>query len=249
MNMRQLENKVALVTGGASGIGKAIVELFLREGAKVVFSDVNQDLGDRLKEQLGSDAVVFVKADASSAEDNKRIVDVAVEKFGALHIAVNNAGIGGDSATVGNYPLESWQKVIDVNLNGVFYAMKYQLPEIEKVGGSIVNMASILGSVGFAQSSAYVAAKHGVVGLTKTAAWEYGQKGVRINAIGPGFIATPLLDQHLDQDTLNYLASQHAFNRLGKSEEVAELTLFLASDKSSFVTGSYYPVDGGYLAR
>lgn len=247
--MKQLENKVALVTGGASGIGKAIVELFVKEGAKVVFSDVNEDLGKQVERQFDAGQTVFVTADAASVEDNKKLVDIAVEKFGALHIAVNNAGIGGPSATVGDYEIDGWNTVININLNGVFYGMKYQLPEIEKVGGSIINMASILGSVGFAQSAAYVAAKHGVVGLTKTAAWEYGQRGVRINAVGPGFISTPMVDKAMDADTLTYLKSQHAFNRLGKSEEVAELTLFLASDKSSFVTGSYYPVDGGYLAK
>ena len=246
--MKQLENKVAIVTGGASGIGKAIVELFVKEGAKVVIADLNEDLGTKLANSLG-EATVFVKADSSSSEDNKKLVDIAVEKFGALHIAVNNAGIGGDAATVGDYKIESWKKVIDINLNGVFYGMHYQLPEIEKVGGSIINMASILGQAGLANSSAYVAAKHGVVGLTKSAGWEYGTRGVRINAIGPGFISTPLVDDNLDKETLTFLETQHAMQRLGKSEEVAELALWLASDKSSFVTGSYYPVDGGYLAK
>ena len=246
--MKQLENKVAIVTGGASGIGKAIVELFVTEGAKVVIADLNEDFGNKLADSLG-EAAVFIKADSSLPEDNKKLVDSAVEKFGALHIAVNNAGIGGDAAIVGDYKLESWKKVIDINLNGVFYGMHYQLPEIEKVGGSIINMASILGQVGFAQSSAYVAAKHGVVGLTKSAGWEYGTRGVRINAIGPGFISTPLVDNALDKDTLHFLESQHAMQRLGTAEDVAELTLWLASDKASFVTGSYYPVDGGYLAK
>ncbi len=247
--MKQLENKVAIVTGGASGIGKAIVELFVKEGAKVVIADLNEQLGNELLNSVGEGNVVFVKADASSAEDNKKIVEVAIENFGALHIAVNNAGIGGEAAIVGDLSIEGWKKVIDINLNGVFYGMHYQLPEMEKVGGSIINMASILGSVGFAHSSAYVAAKHGVVGLTKTAGWEYATKGVRINAIGPGFISTPLLDNALDADTLKFLETQHAFQRLGKPEEVAELALWLASDKSSFVTASYYPVDGGYLAK
>ncbi|QBQ40515.1 SDR family NAD(P)-dependent oxidoreductase [Sphingobacterium psychroaquaticum] len=247
--MKQLENKVAIVTGGVSGIGRAIVELFVQEGAKVVVADLNDTLGRELMNNFGEGNVVFVKADASSAEDNKKIVEAAIENFGALHIAVNNAGIGGASATVGDYPIESWNKVIDINLNGVFYGMHYQIPEIEKVGGSIVNMASILGAVGFANSSAYVAAKHGVVGLTKSAAWEYGTRGVRINAIGPGFIATPLIDGALDESTQQYLASQHAMQRLGQPHEVAELALWLASDKSSFSTGAYYPVDGGYLAK
>ncbi|MGN5955010.1 SDR family NAD(P)-dependent oxidoreductase [Sphingobacterium lactis] len=247
--MKQLDNKVAIVTGGASGIGKAIVELFVKEGAKVVISDVNDKLGNELINSLGDADVIFIKADSSSAADNQKIVEAAIENFGALHIAVNNAGIGGDAAPVGELSIESWNKVININLNGVFYGMHYQLPEIAKVGGSIINMASILGSVGFANSSAYVAAKHGVVGLTKTAGWEYATKGVRVNAIGPGFISTPLVEKAMNEESLKFLESQHAFQRLGKPSEVAELALWLASDKSSFVTASYYPVDGGYLAK
>lgn len=247
--MKQLNDKVAIVTGGVSGIGKAIVELFVKEGAKVVIADLNEKLGEELINNLGEGNVIFIKADASSAEDNKKIVEAAIENFGALHIAVNNAGIGGESNNVGDLSIEGWKKVIDINLNGVFYGMHYQLPEIEKVGGSIINMASILGAVGFAKSLAYVAAKHGVVGLTQAAGWEYATKGVRINAIGPGFIATPLVEANLDADSLKYLETQHAFQRLGKPEEVAELALWLASDKASFVTASYYPVDGGYLAK
>ena len=247
--MKQLENKVAIVTGGASGIGKAIVELFVKEGAKVVVSDLNDKLGNELINNLGEGNVIFIKADSASPEDNKKIVEAAIENFGALHIAVNNAGIGGDAAAVADLSIEGWKKVIDINLNGVFYGMHYQIPEIEKVGGSIINMASILGSVGFANSSAYVAAKHGVVGLTKAAGWEYATKGVRINAIGPGFISTPLVDNAMDEASLKFLETQHAFQRLGKPEEVTELTLWLASEKSSFVTASYYPVDGGYLAK
>ncbi len=247
--MSVLENKVAIVTGGASGIGKAIVEIFLQEGAKVVVADIDVELGRAVLEDNPVGNVVFIKADASSPEDNKKIVGAAIENFGALHIAVNNAGVGGPSDTVADYPIESWNKVIDINLNGVFYGMHFQLPEIEKVGGTIINMASILGQVGFANSSAYVAAKHGVVGLTKSAAWEYGERNVRVNAIGPGFITTPLIDNELDEQAQEQLAGQHALQRLGTPQEVAELALWLASDKSSFATGGYYPIDGGYLAK
>ncbi|HUH25844.1 MAG TPA: SDR family oxidoreductase, partial [Flavobacterium sp.] len=221
---------------------------FVKEGAKVVFTDLNEDLGKNVQDELGAQTY-FVKSDASSAEDNKKAVEETIAKFGALHIAVNNAGIGGEPNAVGDLSIDGWKKVIDVNLNGVFYGMHFQLPEIEKVGGSIINIASILGQVGFANSSAYVAAKHGVVGLTKSAAWEYGTRKVRINAVGPGFIATPLVDNALDADTLKYLETQHALQRLGTSEEVASLVLWLASDQSSFATGGYYPIDGGYLAR
>ncbi|MBW7871254.1 MAG: SDR family oxidoreductase [Flavobacteriia bacterium] len=246
--MKSLENKVAIITGGASGIGKACAELFVKEGAKVCITDLNEELGNKTAAELGENAM-FLKADSSLPEDNQMIVQKTVEKFGALHIAVNNAGIGGEANKVADLSLEGWKKVIDINLNGVFYGMHYQIPEIKKNGGSIVNMASILGSVGFANSSAYVAAKHGVVGLTKTAAWEYGTDNVRINAVGPGFIKTPLVDSALDTDTLKFLESQHAFQRLGEPIEVAELVLWLASDKSSFATGTYYPIDGGYLAK
>ena len=246
--MKSLENKVALITGGASGIGKSCAELFIREGAKVCITDLNEEAGNKLATELGEHAM-FVKADASSIDDNKMIVEKTVEKFGALHIAVNNAGIGGESNKLADMSISGWQKVIDINLNGVFYGMHFQIPEIKKVGGSIINMASILGSVGFANSAAYVAAKHGVVGMTKSAAWEYATEGVRINSVGPAFIKTPLVDNAIDSETQAYLNSQHAFQRMGRPEEVAELVLWLASDKSSFATGTYYPIDGGYLAK
>lgn len=246
--MKQLENKVALVTGGASGIGKAVVELFVREGAKVVIADLNETAGAILAKDLGANTI-FVKANAASPEDNERLVDKALEVFGKLDIAVNNAGIGGESAPTGEYGIEAWHQVIDVNLNGVFYGMRYQIPAMLANGsGSIINIASILGQVGFANASAYTAAKHGVVGLTKSAAWEYGTQGIRINAVGPGFIETPLID-HMDTATKQFLESQHAMQRLGTSEEVAELILWLASKKASFATGGYYPIEGGYLAK
>lgn len=246
--MKKLNGKVAIVTGGASGIGKAIVASFIEAGAKVICSDLNETLGQQVAKEFG-DNCIFVKADVSNPADNEMLVKVAVEQFGALHIAVNNAGIGGEANIVGDLSIEGWKKVIDVNLNGVFYGMHYQLPEIEKVGGSIINMASILGYVGFAHSSAYSAAKHGVLGLTKSAAWEYGTRNVRINAIGPGFISTPLVDDNLTPEVLNYLSTQHALQRFGTPEEVATLALWLASDDSSFATGAYYPIDGGYLAK
>lgn len=246
--MKTLDGKVALITGGASGIGKACAELFIKEGARVVITDLNEDLGQKLATELGENAL-FVKANAASAEDNKMIVEKAVEKFGSLHIAVNNAGVGGESNKAADLSIEGWDKVIDINLNGVFYGMHYQIPEIKKVGGSIINMASILGAVGFANSSAYTAAKHGVVGLTKAAAWEYATENVRINAVGPGFIQTPMIENDLEPEVLEYLKTQHAFQRLGDPMEVAELALWLASDKSSFATGTYYPIDGGYLAK
>ncbi|MCX8106609.1 MAG: glucose 1-dehydrogenase [Ignavibacterium album] len=249
--MKTLENKIAIVTGGGSGIGEAISFLFALEGAKVVISDIDEENGNRVVSDIKSKngEAFFVKADTSNPDDNKRLVEETVKKYGGLHIAVNNAGIGGPSAPVGDYPIDGWNKVIAINLSGVFYGMRYQIPAMLKSGeGSIINVASILGSVGFANSSAYVAAKHGVVGLTKNAAIEYAQKNIRVNSIGPGFIRTPLVEKSLDEETLKFLETKHPIGRLGESNEVAELALWLASSKSSFVTGSYYTIDGGYTA-
>lgn len=250
--MKLLENKVAIITGASSGIGKAAALLFAKEGAKVVVSDIQEELGKSVVDEIkasGGDAIFFY-ADISKPNDNEALVKAAVEQFGKLDIAVNNAGIGGPLAMTADYPLDGWQKVIDINLSGVFYGMHFQIPAMEKNGeGVIVNIASILGMAGTRLSPAYVAAKHGVVGLTKATALEYAPKNIRVNSVGPGYILTPLLTNALDDETMKQLEGLHPIGRLGTSEEVAELILWLASPKSSFVTGSYYPVDGGYLAQ
>lgn len=247
-----LENKTAIVTGSGSGIGRAIALLYAAEGAKVVVSDIDgQAGGDTVAaiKKAGGEAI-FVKSDTSRPDESEKLVDDAVKAFGGLHIAVNNAGIGGPLAEVGQYPVDGWDKVIAINLSGVFYGMRFQIPALlASGGGSIVNIASILAKVGTRNSAAYVAAKHGVVGLTETAALEYANQGVRINAIGPGYIVTPLLTRSLSEDAMAALKELHPMGRLGTAEEVAELALWLNSDKASFVTGSYYNVDGGYLAQ
>jgi NAD(P)-dependent dehydrogenase (short-subunit alcohol dehydrogenase family) len=251
--MALFDGKVALVTGGSSGIGQAACYLYAREGAKVVVSDIDEQRGDetvRAIEDKGAEAM-FVRADVSKPEDCQAMVGAALEKYGRLDIAFNNAGIGGEANLTADYSIEGWQKVVAINLSSVFYCMKYEIPAIlQNGGGAIVNMASILGRVAFQNSPAYVAAKHGVVGLTKTAAVEYAKQGLRINAVGPGFISTPLISGlEEDRKTRELLISLHPVGRLGEPEEVAELVLWLSCEKASFVTGAYYAIDGGYLAQ
>ena len=243
--------KVGLVTGGGSGIGAAICRMLAEGGAKVLVSDIDtkraEAVVDSIKKAGGT--AEATKTDVGVAAEIEAMVDHATRAFGGLHLAVNNAGIGGPSAPTADYPIDGWQNVLNVNLNSVFYGMRAEIPAILKSGGgAIVNMSSILGTLAFAQSSAYVAAKHAMVGLTKTAAVEYATQGIRINAVGPGFIDTPLLSKNLDKDTLKYLTGLHPIGRLGTSEEVAALTCFLLSNEAGFITGSYHLVDGGYSA-
>jgi NAD(P)-dependent dehydrogenase (short-subunit alcohol dehydrogenase family) len=251
--MYDLKEKVALVTGGASGIGQAAAKLYALHGAKVVVSDLDEINGEETVKQIrqkGGEAV-FLKTDVSDPAACEALIAATVKTFGRVDIAFNNAGISGESNPIGDMSIDGWKKIIAVNLDSVFYCMKYEIQQMQKQGkGAIVNMSSILGQVGFANSAGYVAAKHGVVGLTQNAALEYSAKGIRVNAVGPGFIDTPLLTHAgIDGATRQYLASQHAIGRLGTSEEVAELVIWLSSDKAGFVTGSYYAVDGGYLAH
>lgn len=249
--MKLLEDKIAIITGAGSGIGKATAELFAREGAKVVVSDISEKNGTAAVDEIikNGGQAFYIKADSSKPGENEALVKQTIQKYGGLDIAVNNAGIGGELANTGEYPIDGWQKVIDINLSGVFYGLRYQIPAMLNKGGSIVNIASILGAAGTKSSPAYVAAKHGVVGLTKAAALEYAAKGIRINSVGPGYIKTPLVTNTLDKAAMDGLVGLHPIGRLGESEEIAELILWLASPKASFVTGAYYPADGGYLAQ
>lgn len=251
MSTYDVAQRSAIVTGAGSGIGASVATTLAAHGASVLVTDINAEAAQSIVDQItakGGTAEAF----AGDVSDTDWVAEsiVRANALAPLRIAVNNAGIGGEAKPVGDYSLESWRKVIEVNLNAVFYGLRAQLPAIAaNGGGSIINMGSVLGSVGIQNSSAYVTAKHGLVGLTKNAALEYGPQKVRVNVVGPGFIETPLLLATMDVAAREALGAKHALQRLGTPEEVAALVAFLSSDDATFITGSYQLVDGGYAAQ
>lgn len=247
-----LEGKVALVTGATSGIGAAIAVLYAKHGASVMLCGRNEIRGKEITDNIlaAGGKAQFFKADVSDPQQCQDLVNYTVASFGRLDIASNNAGITGVLSSTADYPVDVWQEVMNANLNSVFYCLKYQLEALLKREGPsvIINMSSVSGEVGLPYSSAYSASKHGIIGLTKTAALEYAQLGIRVNVVGPAYVDTPLLEV-IPAEIRETLKSHQPMGRMGTVEEVAELVVWLSSSKASFITGAFYPIDGGYLAQ
>jgi NAD(P)-dependent dehydrogenase (short-subunit alcohol dehydrogenase family) len=251
----KMDGKVALVTGGGSGIGKATALAFAKAGAKVVVCDIDVNSGELTVQDIEAAGGhgIFIKADASKSQDVQAMIEKTVEAYGQLDCAFNNAGIEGSvGIPIAEADEEVWDRVININLKGVWLCMKYELAQMVKQGGgTIVNTASIAGLVGGSFGAAYHASKHGVVGLSKAAAIEYGNSGIRVNAVCPGVIYTPMAERLLkdNKDTESKVTSLHPLGRLGTPDEVAETVVWLCSDSSSFVTGQALAVDGGFVAQ
>lgn len=249
--MSLFDGRVALVTGAASGLGEDAAKELARNGAKLVVADLNLEGAERVAKEItdqGAEAVA-VEMDASTREGNENAVKQAVESFGALHLAMNSAGINGPGAPIGEMDLDKWDRTIQLNLNGVVYGMHYEIKQFlsqdDPSQCAIVNMTSIHGHVAILGNAAYAASKHALLGVTKNAAAEYGDRGIRINAVSPGYIATPL-QQSLPQQVQEQLASKHVLGRTGFPAEVSSAVRFLLSDEASFITGTDLLVDGGY---
>ncbi len=248
------ENKIALVTGAGSGIGRVAAQIFSREGAKVAVADINVAGAEETTSMItdaGGDAFC-IRADMSKSEDVEAMVNAVVAKYGRLDCAYNNAGIEGALATTANYDESDWAPVIAINLTGVWLCMKYEIPQMLKAGGgAIVNTSSAAGLLGAPRMPAYVASKHGVVGLTKTAALEYAKSGIRVNAVCPGIIETSMVGRLKEQRPKMFqkIESGEPIGRMGQPEEIAETAVWLCSERASFVTGHAMAVDGGIVAQ
>ena len=245
--------KVAVITGAGTGIGRATAVAFARAGARVVGAGIDGDRGEetmRLVREAGGEGL-FVEADVTRADQVERMVGEAIDRYERLDYAFNNAGIAGESGPAADISEEGWRRVIDVNLTGVWLCMKYEIPRmLEQGGGAIVNCSSVLGLVALANSAPYVASKHALVGLTKSAAIDYAAQGIRINAINPGWIRTPMIDRAIGEsdEALAPLVQLEPIGRVGRPEEIGKAVVWLCSDQASFVTGSTIVVDGGWIS-
>lgn len=250
--MSEFTDKVAIVTGAAIGLGEAIALKLYENGARVILVDINAERAQEVAKRLDSSGkrTHAIETDVSDHRAVEAMVAETVERFGGLHLAVNNAGFTGPHGiNIADYEIEWWERVIATNLSGIFFGLKYEIPAIIRSGGgAIVNMSSAAGAVGVAGIAPYVAAKHGIVGLTKTAALEYANKGIRVTAIGPGYVDTPKM-RELSEEARSQMTASHPLGRLARTEEVAEMVSFLLSERASFVTGSFHLMDGGYTAR
>lgn len=247
-------NKVAIVTGGSFGIGRATAIAFARQGASVVIADCVEDLNRETLQQIEADGgkATFIKCDVSKASDIEAIIDKTISMYGRLDFAFNNAGIEGVAATTQQCTQENWERTLAVNLTGVWLCMKHELSHMLQQGsGAIVNCASVAGLVGFPSLPAYVASKHGVIGLTKTAALEYAKWGIRVNAVCPGVIKTPMIDRFTgnNKQAEQQFVDMEPVGRMGEPAEVAAAVIWLCSDAASFVTGAALPVDGGWISQ
>jgi len=252
MEISKFEQRVALVTGGSFGIGKATALAFAKNGAKVVIADwiENPETLDSIK-KLGGDAI-FIKCDVSNEKNVKALLKKTISTYGRLDYAFNNAGIEGKSASIHECSEENWDKTININLKGIWLCMKNEIPEMLKQGkGVIVNCSSVAGLVGYQGLPAYVASKHGVIGLTKTAALEYANLGIRVNAVCPGVIQTPMIDRLTGKkkELIEQFTALEPMKRFGRAEEIANTVIWLCSEEASFVTGVAMPVDGGFVAQ
>jgi NAD(P)-dependent dehydrogenase (short-subunit alcohol dehydrogenase family) len=252
--MYSMNGKLAIVTGAAAGIGRATALAFANEGANVVLADIDVERGEKAAAEVAGTGVeaLFVQNDVSVPGAAEELVHRAVARFGRLDYAFNNAGIEGTPAPTAECTDENWNRVIAVNLTGVFACMRAEIPSmLANGGGAIVNNASVAGLVGFAGTPAYAAAKHGVVGLTKVAALDYAQQGIRVNAVCPGIIDTEMITRftHNDPEAAAQLLQTEPVGRMGEPAEIADTVVWLCSDRASFVTGQALAVDGGFVAR
>ena len=244
-----LDGKVVLVTGAGSGIGEACAHRVASGGGRVAVVDINEAAAQKVADDIGGEAF-GIQADVAEEASVAAMVQQVVDRFGHLDGAVNNAGVSGEHLDVADYPLEDWRRVMRVNLDGVFLCVREEVRAMRgNGGGSIVNMASVLAAAGYPQQAAYVTSKHALVGLTRVAALDHAADGIRVNALGPAFILTPLAEAAMSPEEIAAVAPMHALGRWGKPEEVGEMAAWLLSDAASFATATYYPLDGGLLAR